>query len=77
MSKTMSYREYKYKEGTFWEVLQKSEEGEMMEMVEWPHSQKIVNNGDYHFYWNESMKPVVLSGEFVGSVWKISKERAF
>jgi hypothetical protein len=57
-------------EGTFWEVCQKSKEGDILINLDYI-SQNIVNNGDFCFMWEEDWKPVELIGEFLGAHWGI------
>jgi hypothetical protein len=57
-------------DGTFWEVCQKSKEGDILINLDYP-SQNIVNNGDFCFMWEEVWKPVKLTGEFLVSRWGI------
>ncbi|WP_200415978.1 hypothetical protein [Virgibacillus salexigens] len=58
-------------EGTFWEVCQKSKEGDVLTCVDWK-IQNIVNNGDYTFMWEEDWEYVRLNNEFLGARWKIN-----
>ena len=56
--------------GTFWEVCQKSIEGDTLINLDWP-TQNIVNNGDHCFMWEDDWTPVKLGGEFLGATWGI------
>lgn len=54
---------------SFWEALSNSKEEDILE-CEWEMTQRIVNNGDYTFMWEESWERVELSGEFIGAKWR-------
>lgn len=57
-------------EGSFWDIYGMSEEGDILECVDWD-MQRVVNNGDYTFMWEEEWEPVVLNNEYIGATWRI------
>ncbi len=57
-------------EGSFWDIYGMSEEGDILECVDWD-MQRVVNNGDYTFMWEDEWEPVVLNNESIGATWRI------
>ncbi|MEI2465098.1 hypothetical protein [Niallia taxi] len=55
---------------TFWDALAQSKEEDILECEWGKGTQRIVNNGDYAFMWEESWQPVRLNGEFIGAKWR-------
>lgn len=54
---------------SFWEALGNSKEGDIIEPEHW--FERIVNNGDYTFMWENQWNVVSLSGEHLGTKWRI------
>lgn len=54
---------------SFWEALGKSKEEDIIEAENWYG--RILNNGDNTFLWEDTDEFVVLSGEHLGTRWRI------
>jgi hypothetical protein len=58
---------------SFWQAAELSREEDVLECEEYYGN--IVNNGDFTFMWEESWKPVQLSGEHLGFKWRVKVRR--